>query len=79
MKTCRLCDNGVTVRNHYMFLDKGDLQYDMQLSHIHHKKWTEDVKLKRKDIKKKFHFYLKFHKEIPGILFPCLIDSIWSK
>lgn len=52
MKTCRLCDNGVTVRNHYMFLDKGDLQYDMQLSHIHHKKWTEDVKLKRKDIKK---------------------------
>ena len=52
MKTCRLCENGVTVRNHYMFLDKGDLQYDMQLSHIHHKKWTEDVKLKRKKIKK---------------------------
>ena len=52
MKTCRLCENGVTVRNHYMFLGKGDLKYDMQLGHIHHKEYTHDVKLKRKDIKK---------------------------
>ena len=65
MKTCRLCENGVTVRNHYMFLDKSGLDYDMQLSHIHRKEFTHDVKLKRKDIKKKFHFHLKFNKEIP--------------
>lgn len=66
MKTCLLCKNGVTVRNQYMFLyGKGDVDYDMQLSHIHHIKNTFDLNYGKKDLKKKFHYYLQFHKEIP--------------
>lgn len=49
-----------------MFLNgHGCLYYSMQLSHIHGLKFTHDVKLEKKDLKKTLLFYIKTRKDIP--------------
>ena len=79
IKACPLCKNGITVRNHFMFLNGYGNDFRLQLKKMHGLEDTEFIQgLGKKELKKDLLYKINTLKNIPEEEINIKKDTKWK-